>query len=206
MLCYVLVVGIEVQASFVNHSFSNSSLAIGLSLQSNIMISPINSLSILHTSFSVVLLNGVVLDCGISCIRYRIAVMVSGLAISSYLAGKGPKYWNCRLRTSNPYSSWPKGTAWRRNKLKFPPYIRLISCVGRSARFIHSTRDMFERTKVPKDQISVAVFQGVSIITSGLVHICAPTGVPDLAYSESSRHVPPRSLSWTSENRISPSR
>jgi hypothetical protein len=63
----------------------------------------------------------------------------------------------------------------------------------------------FERTTVPKDQISVAVFQGVSIITSGLVHIGAPTGVPALAHSESARYVPPKSLSWTSENRISPS-
>ena len=56
----------------------------------------------------------------------------------------------------------------------------------------------FEQTTVPKDQISVAVFQGVSIITSGLVHIGAPTGVPALAYLESARYVPPISLSWTS--------
>lgn len=50
-------------------------------------------------------------------------------------------------------------------------------------------------TTVPNDQISVAVFQGVSIITSGLVHMGAPTGVPPLAYSESEGYDPPRSPS-----------
>lgn len=47
-------------------------------------------------------------------------------------------------------------------------------------------------TTVPNDQMSVAVFQGVSIITSGLLHIGAPTGVPSLAYLESAGYVPPR--------------
>jgi hypothetical protein len=43
------------------------------------------------------------------------------------------------------------------------------------------------------------------MITSGLLHIGAPTGVPEVAYLESVRYVPPRSPSWTSEKRISPS-
>lgn len=107
--------------SSLNHSSSSSSFAVGLSLQSIIMIFPMNSLSFLDTSLSVVLWNGVVCDCGISCIRYRIAVTVSEVAISSYLAGNGPKYRNCRLRTSNPYSSWPYGTVRGRKRLKLPP-------------------------------------------------------------------------------------
>jgi hypothetical protein len=36
---------------------------------------------------------------------------------------------------------------------------------------------------VPNDQMSVAVFHGVSIITSGLVQMGAPIGVPRLAQS-----------------------
>ena len=100
---------------------SNSSLAVSLSLQSIIMIFPMNSLSWLQTSSSVVLWNGVIFGYGISCMRYRIAVIVSELAISSYFDGNGPKYWNCRLSTSNPYSSWPYGTARGRKRLKLPP-------------------------------------------------------------------------------------
>ena len=78
--------------------------------------------------------------------------------------------------------------------------------IGRPRSAIHSVlRLYFELTSVPNDQMSVAVFQGVSITTSGLLHMGAPTGVPPLAYSESAGYVPPRSPSWTSENRISPS-
>jgi len=44
--------------------------------------------------------------------RYRIAMTVSEVAISSYFAGNGPKYGNCHLRTSKLYSSWPYGTVW----------------------------------------------------------------------------------------------
>ena len=139
--------------------------------------------------------------------RYRMAVTVSGLAISSYFAGKGPKYRNCCFRTSNPYSSWPYGTVRGRKRLKLPPQIRLMSCKfemrNQVSQFVF--RERFEHTAVPNDQMSVPVFHGVSIITSGLVHIGAPIGVPSLAYFESEGYVPPGSYSWTSENRISPS-
>jgi hypothetical protein len=107
--------------SSLNHLLSNNCLAVGLSLQSNFMMSPINSLSFLPTSFSVVLWNGVVLDCGISCMKYKIPARVSGLAISSYFAGSGPKYLNCCFRTSKPYSSWSGETVRGRKRLKFPP-------------------------------------------------------------------------------------
>lgn len=117
------------QSSFLNHSSSSNSLAVGLSLQSIIIILPMNCLSFLQTSFSVVRQKGVVSDCGISCISHRIALTVIGGTMSSYFPGNGPKYRNCCLRTSSPYSSWPYGTVFGRKRLKFPPYIRLISYI-----------------------------------------------------------------------------
>jgi hypothetical protein len=41
------------------------------------------------------------------------------------------------------------------------------------------------RTRAPNDQMSAAVFHGNSMRISGLVHIGAPTTVPDVAHSES---------------------
>lgn len=41
------------------------------------------------------------------------------------------------------------------------------------------------RTTAPNDHIFVAVFHGISKMTSGLDHIGAPTSVPDVAQSES---------------------
>lgn len=38
---------------------------------------------------------------------------------------------------------------------------------------------------VPKDQISMTIFHGMLTITSGLLYIIAPTGVPVLAHVES---------------------
>lgn len=77
--------------------------------------------SLTNLFLSVVLWNGVVFDCGISSIKYKIAVIFSGLAVSSYFTGNGPKYWNRRLSTSKPYSSWPRGTVRGRKRLRFPP-------------------------------------------------------------------------------------
>jgi hypothetical protein len=50
-------------------------------------------------------------------------------------------------------------------------------------------------TNVPKDQISVAVFQGRLKSASGLLHIAAPIGAPCFAYLESKWYVPPKSAS-----------
>jgi hypothetical protein len=51
------------------------------------------------------------------------------------------------------------------------------------------------RTTVPKDQISAAVFQGISMRSSGADHIGVPTCVPEVAHSESTGTHPPRSPS-----------
>jgi len=48
-----------------------------------------------------------------------------------------------------------------------------------------ATRMKDKRTRVPNDQMSVAVFQGISMRISGLDHIGVPTRVPDVAHSES---------------------
>ncbi len=50
--------------------------------------------------------------------------------------------------------------------------------------FFHIRREgqRWKHTTVPKDQISVAVFHGVSMRTSGLDQIGAPIGVPDFAH------------------------
>jgi hypothetical protein len=53
-----------------------------------------------------------------------------------------------------------------------------------------------ERTTVPKDHISTAVFHGISISSSGADHIGVPTCVPEVAHSESAGTQPPRSPSW----------
>lgn len=50
-------------------------------------------------------------------------------------------------------------------------------------------------TTVPKDQISAAVLQGISITISGADYIGVPTCVPEVAHSESAGTHPPRSPS-----------
>lgn len=78
-------------------------------------------LSLRLTSLSVVRRNGVVFSFGIFSMSKMIDWTVSGSAISSNLAGKGPKYLNCSTTTPTTYSSSSRVSPFGRKRLKFPP-------------------------------------------------------------------------------------